>query len=85
MCRIIVGNKVDCKESERQVTTAEGNALAKKYGVSFIECSAKDNQNISEIFTTIGQPIKEKLVVDNDPKINNINIRIDSRALPPKG
>lgn len=58
MCKIMVGNKVDCKESERQVTSAEGAALAKKYGVSFIECSAKDNYNISEIFATIGKPIK---------------------------
>lgn len=47
MCKIMVGNKVDCKESERQVSLAEGTALASKYGVSFIECSAKDNYNIS--------------------------------------
>jgi hypothetical protein len=47
MCKIMVGNKVDCKDSERQVTSNEGNALAKKYGVSYIECSAKDNFNIS--------------------------------------
>jgi Ras family len=29
------------------VSLAEGTALASKYGVSFIECSAKDNYNIS--------------------------------------
>jgi Ras-related protein Rab-8A len=58
MCKIMVGNKADSKESDRQVTTAEGAALAKKYGVSFMECSAKDNFNISEIFATIGKPIK---------------------------
>ncbi|MCB0370825.1 MAG: hypothetical protein KDD45_15740, partial [Bdellovibrionales bacterium] len=49
MCKIIVGNKVDCKETERQVTLQEGQALANKYGVPFVECSAKDNYNISEI------------------------------------
>ena len=37
MCKIMVGNKVDSKESDRQVTSAEGAALAKKYGVSFNE------------------------------------------------
>lgn len=41
MCKIIVGNKADCKEGERQVSRAEGEALAKKYGVPFIESSAK--------------------------------------------
>jgi len=43
----MVGNKADSKDSERQVTLAEGNAMASKYGINFIECSAKDNYNIS--------------------------------------
>ena len=47
MCKVIVGNKVDCKEGERQVSFADGTALAKKYGVEFVECSAKDNYNIT--------------------------------------
>ena len=47
MCKIIVGNKIDCKETERQVTYTEGSELANKYGVPFIECSAKDNTNIT--------------------------------------
>ena len=51
MCKIIVGNKVDCNQSDRQVTTAEGEQLAKKYGVPFIETSALDNLNIAETFT----------------------------------
>jgi len=47
MSKIIVGNKVDCKETERQVSQADGANLAKKYGLNFIECSAKDNFNIA--------------------------------------
>jgi hypothetical protein len=47
MCKVIVGNKVDCKENERQVSFAEGTSLASKYGVQFVECSAKDNYNIA--------------------------------------
>jgi Ras-related protein Rab-8A len=58
MCKIIVGNKSDCKETERQVAFSEGSALAKKYGVAFLESSAKDNYNISEIFSSIGKAIK---------------------------
>lgn len=47
MCKIIVGNKSDCKDTERQVSKEEGMALAKRYGVEFIESSAKDNSNIT--------------------------------------
>lgn len=83
MCKIIVGNKVDCKENERQVSFAEGTALAKKYGVEFVECSAKDNYNIAEIFNSIGKPIKEKLIEGEGSKPNN-NIRIDKDSMPPK-
>jgi Ras-related protein Rab-8A len=75
MCKVIVGNKVDCKETERQVSFAEGNALATKYGVPFVECSAKDNYNITEIFSTIGKPIKERLVEGENSKGNGIKIQ----------
>jgi 50S ribosomal subunit-associated GTPase HflX len=84
MCKIIVGNKVDCKENERQVSFAEGSALAKKYGVEFVECSAKDNYNIAEIFTAIGKPIKEKLIEGEGSKPNNSNIKIDAKNMPGK-
>ena len=80
MVKIIVGNKSDCKENERQVTFAEGQAMGNKYGVNFIQCSAKDNYNISEIFTTIGKPIKDKLT-ETPTKSTNNNIKIDSRAV----
>ena len=39
--KIIVGNKCDCSEAERSVTREEGEALAQKYGVDFLETSAK--------------------------------------------
>jgi Ras-related protein Rab-8A len=84
MCKVIVGNKVDCKETERQVSFQEGTSLANKYGVPFVECSAKDNYNISEIFNTIGKPIKERLVDGETTKGQN-NIKIDSGDVKKKG
>lgn len=62
--KIIVGNKSDVPESQRQVSKAEGQALAKKYNVQFLESSAKDNFNISEIFNILGQQIKNNIVSD---------------------
>ena len=39
--RILVGNKCDL-EHERQVRKEEGNEIANKYGIKYIETSAKD-------------------------------------------
>jgi len=36
MCKIIVGNKSDCSDKDRQVTSEEGQKLANKFGVDFI-------------------------------------------------
>ena len=49
---LIVGNKKDLEE-KRQVKTREGAELAKKYGVNFIETSAKTGENIEEVFKRI--------------------------------
>ena len=46
---ILVGNKVDLKDS-RQISFEEGFALAQKWRVPFIESSAKTGENIDEIF-----------------------------------
>lgn len=81
MCKLIVGNKSDIPESERQISYQEGQQLAKQYGVKFIESSAKDNTNISEIFNTIGKDIKEKLVDPEngkDGKKDKETVRIKS-------
>ena len=46
---ILVGNKIDQAE-KRQVTTDEGQALAKELNVLFIETSAKAGVNIKQLF-----------------------------------
>ncbi|KAL7721181.1 Sphingomyelin phosphodiesterase [Entamoeba marina] len=45
-------NKIDL-ENERQVTTEEGQQLADELGANFIECPAKKDININELFETI--------------------------------
>ena len=35
--KILIGNKCDVDEAEREVTNAEGAALAAEYGISFFE------------------------------------------------
>lgn len=47
---MLVGNKLDLADDERQVTTEQGNDLAKKFNCGFIEASAKTNTNVKELF-----------------------------------
>jgi small GTP-binding protein len=46
---VLVANKLDL-HAQRQVSTEEGQALAKQWNCTFIETSAKHNQNISRVF-----------------------------------
>lgn len=47
--RLLIGNKCDLT-SERKVSMEEGQALAKKHGLKFIETSAKNTANVIEAF-----------------------------------
>jgi len=49
---IIVGNKCD-NEDRREVSRAEGEELAQFHGCRFLEASAKNNINVSEVFVGI--------------------------------
>lgn len=49
--RILVGNKCDL-EHKRQVSIDNGKELADKYGIKFLETSAKETVNIDELFVS---------------------------------
>ena len=62
---ILVGNKKDLqndkdtiqellKENQEPVKTEDAQVLAKKIGaISYLECSAKENKGITEVFETV--------------------------------
>lgn len=54
---ILVGNKIDL---DRQVSTEEGEELAKKLGLTYIETSAKTGENIDEAFRTLALQLLNK-------------------------
>lgn len=86
---ILCGTKCDLN-FKRQVSYDEGSIFAKKYGYDFYETSAKNNQNIDEIF----EISSEKLMVEllslintnlkeknkNDNKVSKINKGIELNA-----
>ena len=56
---LLIGNKIDL-ESSRVVSTHEGEELAKKYKISFIETSAKLSRNVNEAFLRVINQLYEK-------------------------
>ena len=41
ICKILIGNKIDCSAENREVAAEEGKRLASKNSIKFYECSAK--------------------------------------------
>ncbi|RYP45545.1 hypothetical protein DL768_008137 [Monosporascus sp. mg162] len=56
---VLVGNKSDCRDDERQVSWAEGHRLAASFGIhcSFIEASAKKGDKVNGIFPQLGRDV----------------------------
>uniref|UniRef100_A0A0M3IS45 Small monomeric GTPase n=1 Tax=Ascaris lumbricoides TaxID=6252 RepID=A0A0M3IS45_ASCLU len=46
---MLVGNKKD-EEQRREIGSEVGEKLASKWGTGFIETSAKNNENVTELF-----------------------------------
>ena len=58
---ILLGNKCDLSE-KREISKAEGEELAKKYGIKFYETSNKDGTNIKEVgFELINKIVESKV------------------------
>ena len=57
---ILVGNKIDL---ERKVSKVEGEDLAKKLGLTYIETSAKTGENINDAFRTLALQLLNKFLV----------------------
>lgn len=62
---ILVGNKIDL-ESERVVSRDEGEVLAKKLGLTYIETSAKTGENINDAFKMLALQIIRKFIETQD-------------------
>ena len=57
--RLVVANKTDL-ESERLVSSDEGEKFAKEIGAEYIEASVKLNEGVADTFTTIAKQIIDK-------------------------
>lgn len=81
---ILVGNKIDM-ESERRITTEEGQKLAERYNLLFKEVSAMNGIGIADAFTMLtmeifdkqGIPANSGCKLEDAKKINNNKRRCD--------
>ena len=79
---ILVGNKCDL-ENERVIPFEEGKALADSLGISFMETSAKNDINVTEVFTSLASEIMMKhseIFFKSDTK-NEIEVKENSCLL----
>ncbi len=69
---LIIGNKIDLKD-KRIIEYNEGKNFAEKYGVKFIETSAKSAEGVNEAFYSVAKEIydNEKNITINDILIEN--------------
>jgi GTPase SAR1 family protein len=79
--KILVGNKVDLEEF-RQVTLLDGLECSNKNEIMFMEVSAKDDINITELFTLISKKIIENPNFEQESsdliKLGDTNTHVDS-------
>jgi len=75
---VICGNKCDL-ESERQVSKAEGQELAKSFGAPFMETSAKARVNVEESFFQLVREIRK--TCDGDKKLKKLKKKGACRLL----
>ncbi|KAK9732900.1 hypothetical protein RND81_04G031000 [Saponaria officinalis] len=85
---ILVGNKSDLKDA-REVSTAEGKALAETKGLFFIETSALDSSNVAVAFQTVVKEIynilSRKVMQSDEQKKNDLSSLSNGRALVLQG
>ena len=76
---ILIGNKKDL-EDQRQVKYEEGNELADKNNLLFLETSAKTAENVNECFALTAEKILEQISktgIDPTAPSKNVKITID--------
>lgn len=74
--KILVGTKCDLR-ANTMIDTARAQRLADEYGMQLFEASAKENINVTELFTQLARDIKHRLIDSDDPAIVDASAHVD--------
>ena len=78
--KILVGNKCDLG-SLRQVSTQQGEQLAREYDMKFFETSARQNVNVQETFLKLATDVVERLAANGgslgEPSTGTAAVKIE--------
>jgi len=69
---VLVGNKIDLEEEKRVVSKDSSQSFCSSKSIIFVECSAKDNNNVNKIFEEIAYKLpksSESVSKSSDKKI----------------
>jgi small GTP-binding protein len=69
---LLVGNKIDLGDN-REVSTDQASSYATSKSIIYLECSAKTNDNVLEVFKAIADKIQKNIENTNTSKLT-INI-----------
>jgi len=69
----------------QEVTRAQGEELAKKYGMKFIETSAKTGQGVEEAFQMIAGDVMKRLMQNGQFDDPNTGVKLKDSKKPKKG
>ena len=61
----LAGNKADLASTRRAIPTEEAEKYAQEEGLLFLETSAKDSSNVSELFTMIARKLPTEQAADS--------------------
>jgi Ras-related protein Rab-6A len=73
----LVANKSDLVDA-REVTKADGEQLAEKYGMAFAEASAKSGAGVAELFLNIAQRMPTEVPIQQNQ--DNIEISLEGNG-----
>jgi len=64
--KVLIGNKCDMKD-KRAVPFSDGQAVAREFGIPFIESSAKTGENVAEVFMQISRSVLQSVEEEKKP------------------
>uniref|UniRef100_A0A1B0B5K9 Ras-related protein Rab-26 n=1 Tax=Glossina palpalis gambiensis TaxID=67801 RepID=A0A1B0B5K9_9MUSC len=79
---VLIGNKADCSNSDRQIKREDGERLAREHNVPFMETSAKTGQNVELAFETVARQLKSRGYENGDEGKFNVHefVRDNTKA-----